>query len=358
VPPGEMTLAALSTAARVALTPASQESLARCALSATDAALQRDEYDLAARLAVLAESTARQSKRIVLLTDAQDKVKEVNWANQEYAQAKSALETLNTKPDDPAARSAAGRFKCLVKNDWEHGLPLLLECADARFKSLAERDQAAQTAGAAVQAQIAQEWWDMGEQYLGRARIACRTRAAHWYKLAAPKLTGIQKTLAEKRLDEIDVARLREMNLAPGLSAEIFEGQEFGKSIDRRTDAHLDFDWPRSPRPGLPRDNFSIRWTGYLRAPATGRYTLGLLANEGARVYLDEQLAVEEPKGANKRKPTQNTISLTEGLHPLRVEFWDAGGLSRLRLFWRPPGASADEIVPAKAFVHEIGAEN
>ncbi|HEY7119768.1 MAG TPA: PA14 domain-containing protein, partial [Tepidisphaeraceae bacterium] len=113
-----------------------------------------------------------------------------------------------------------------------------------------------------------------------------------------------------------------------------------------------------SPRPGLPRDNFSIRWTGYLRVPATGKYTLGLLANEGARVYLDEQLAVEEPKGANKRKPTQNTVSLTEGLHPLRVEFWDGGGLSRLRLFWRPPGSNADEIVPARAFVHEIGAEN
>ncbi|HEY7115897.1 MAG TPA: hypothetical protein VH475_04895, partial [Tepidisphaeraceae bacterium] len=230
VAPGEMTLSALSTAARVALTAPGQESLARCALLATDAALQRDDYDLAARLATLAEATATKSKKIVLLTDAQEKVKEVNWAAQEYAQAKSALEALNTKPDDPRARAAAGRFKCLVKNDWEHGLPLLLECADARFKLLAEHDQAAQTAGATVQARIADQWWELGEGYLGRARIACRTRAAHWYKLAAPKLSGIQRTLAEKRLDEIDLARLREMNLAPGLSAEVFEGQQFGKS--------------------------------------------------------------------------------------------------------------------------------
>src|SRR5260221_13153009 len=47
---GEMTLAALSTASRIALTLPSQESLARCALAAADQSLTRDDYDIAARL--------------------------------------------------------------------------------------------------------------------------------------------------------------------------------------------------------------------------------------------------------------------------------------------------------------------
>jgi hypothetical protein len=353
---GEMTLAALSTAARVALTPASQEALAHSALAAADAALGRDDYDLAGRFASLAEGVAAKTKKIVLLTDAQDKQKEVNWASGEYAKAKAALETLTVLPDDATAKAAAGKFKCLVKNDWEHGLPLLLESADAQFKLLAERDQAASTAGATVQAEIGDQWWELGNQYLQRARLACRTRAAHWYKLAAPKLSGLPKTLAERRLDEVDVARLRESHIEPGLAGEVFEGQEFAKSLDKRTDARLDFEWPKNAREGLPKESFSVRWSGYLRVPAAGRYTFSVLANEGARVYVDDKLVVEELKGTQKRKPTQGTsATLTEGMHPIRVEFWDGGGIAKIRLMWRTPGAAADEVIPAKAFVHEIG---
>ena len=355
VAPGEMTLTALSTAARIALTPQTQEALARSALLAVDAAVARDDYDLAARLAALAESVAARAQKLVLLTDAQDKVKEVTWAAGEYAQAKSALEVLTTRPEDKAARGAAGRFKCLVKNDWEHGLPLLIESADARLKLLAERDQAAAAAPPDVQIKVGDEWWELGEQYLHRARIACRTRAAHWYQRAAPRLAGFTKTRAQQRLADLDQARLREMNLQPGLAAEVFADRQFGKPFAKQVDARLDTEWPAKARTTVPRDDFSVRWTGYLRVPATGRYTLGLLVNDGARVYIDDQLALEEPKGTQKRKPTQNTVSLTAGLHPIRVEFWDTGGLAKIHLSWRTPGGTADEIVPAKAFVHEIG---
>jgi hypothetical protein len=355
VAPGEPTVTALFNASRIALTPQSQESLARSAIAAADQALSRDEYDVAARLAALAEAAAMKTKKIVLLTDAQDKQQEVNWASQEYMRAKTAFDVLTIKPDDPTAKAAAGRFKCLVKNDWEHGLPLLLDGADAQFKTLAERDQAAITAGASVQCEIADQWWNLGDQYLQRARLACRTRAAHWYKMASPKLTGLPKTLAEKRLEELDLMRLRELHLEPGLGAEIFEGQQFDKLLTQRTDTQLNFEWPAGKRDDLPRDNFSIRWTGHLRAPATGKYTLLLYVNEGAKVYLDDKLVLEEPKGSQKRKPTQATITLTEGPHPIKIEFWDTGGLAKIRLLWQPPGTKVEEIIPAKAFVHEIG---
>jgi hypothetical protein len=357
IAPGEMTLAALSTASRVALTPPSQEALARSALAAADQALSRDEYDIASRLAAVAEAAAAKTRKIVLLTDAQDKGHEVTWASQEYARARAALELLATKPEDPDAKSTAGRFKCLVKNDWEHGLPLLIDGSEEQFKSLAERDQAAQTAGANVQYEIAEQWWNLGDQYLQRARIACRSRAAYWYKLAGPKLTGLPKTLAEKRLDEIDLMRLRELHLEPGLGAEVFGDTQFGKSIGRRSDSRLSFEWPAGHRDDLPRDNLSIRWTGQLRAPVSGKYVLLLHVNDGARVYLDDKVVLEEPKGTNKRKPTQATVTLTEGLHPIKVEFWDSGGLAKIQLLWQPPGAKGEEVIPERAFVHEISPE-
>jgi hypothetical protein len=355
VAPGEMTLAALSTAARVALTPQNQESLAQCALTAADQALSRDDYDLAARLATVAESAAKQTQKLILITDAQDKQKEITWAAREFAQAKTALETLTSKPDDPDAKAAAGRFKCLVKNDWDHGLPLLLDCADAPFKLLAERDQAAATAGPKVQAEIGDQWWELGEKYLQRARLACRTRAVYWYKLAAPKLAGLPKTIAEKRIEETDLLRLREIHLAPGLAAEIFEGSKFATVFDRRSDPQIDFEWPHTSREGIPKDSFSIRWTAQLRAPTTGRYTLLLQVNEAAKIFIDDKLVLEELKGTQKRKPTTTTIKLTEGLHPIKIEFWDNGGLAKIHLLWQPPGAKTEETIPARAFVHEMG---
>jgi hypothetical protein len=352
---GEMTVAALSNVSRVALTLPSQEALAHSAIAAADQALSRDDYDVAARLAALGEAAAIKTQKIVLLTDAQEKRREITWASQEYARAKSAMEVLTTRPDDADAKAAAGRFKCLVKNDWEHGLPLLLEGADAQFKALAERDQAAITAGAAMQYEIAEQWWTLGDQYLQRARLACRGRAAHWYKLAGPKLTGLPRTLAEKRLEEIDLMRLREMHLEPGLGGEVFEGQQFDKFLTVRIDPQLNLEWPAGKREDLPKENFSIRWTGHLRAPATGKYVLMLHVNDGAKIYLDDKMILEELKGSRKTKAAQTTLTLTEGPHPMRVEFWDSGGQAKIRLLWQPPGAKTEEIIPAKAFVHEIG---
>jgi hypothetical protein len=66
-------------------------------------------------------------------------------------------------------------------------------------------------------------------------------------------------------------------------------------------------------------------------------------------------LAVEELKGTQKRKGTSATVSLTEGTHTIRIEFWDAGGLAKVRLAWRVPGSINDDVIPARAFVHEIG---
>jgi hypothetical protein len=80
VPPSEMTLATLSNIYRVALTPQNQEALVRCSLAAADGALSRDDYDMAGRLASLADNAARKLQRVVLMTDASEKVKEIAWA--------------------------------------------------------------------------------------------------------------------------------------------------------------------------------------------------------------------------------------------------------------------------------------
>lgn len=352
---GEATVTALSTAARVALTPQSQEALARAALGAADQALLRDEYEVATRLGAIADAAAARTQKLVLIHECQAKTKEINWASHEFAQAKAAMDVLSTRPNDADARSAAGRFKCLVKNDWEHGLPLLREGSDASYRDLAERDLAAGTASAAVQKETGDRWWDLGETFTGRARTCCRNRAATWYQKCAGKLAGLQRTVVEKRLAEVDAAYLRDLHLEPGLVGEYFGDEKWEKPLARKVDPNIDFEWNSAAGEGLPRDNFSVRWSGLLRVQTAGKYTLTLVVNEGGRVIIDERVVLDEPDGTRKRKGTSGTVLLTEGLHPIRVELHDGGGLARIRLSWQPPGAAAEEVIPASAFLHESG---
>jgi hypothetical protein len=89
---------------------------------------------------------------------------------------------------------------------------------------------------------------------------------------------------------------------------------------------------------------------------AGGSHTLLLIVNQGARVWIDDQLVIDEPDGTRKRSGKKQALTLTEGLHPFRVEFWDGGGLARIRLLWTPP-AGTEQVIPASAFFHEVGAE-
>ena len=98
-----------------------------------------------------------------------------------------------------------------------------------------------------------------------------------------------------------------------------------------RQDPAVSFDWgDGSPGDGLPADGFSVRWTGEQWVSA-GRYVYLLLADDGARFWIDGQLlldAWELPAGQLHRL----RASLEEGSHEFVVEFHDEGGQALVQL--------------------------
>ena len=55
-----------------------------------------------------------------------------------------------------------------------------------------------------------------------------------------------------------------------------------------RVDPQVDFRWwDGAPRPDLNDDDFGVRWTGYLKAPSTGRYQIGAIGMNAFELYLD-----------------------------------------------------------------------
>jgi hypothetical protein len=104
----------------------------------------------------------------------------------------------------------------------------------------------------------------------------------------------------------------------------------------RRNDHAPDFVWgKRSPAPGIPVDGFSARWTQE-REFQSGLYRFYALADDGIRVYVDDELVLNEWHSA-REKTYQEDVHLS-GKHMLRVEFYEEGGDARVQFRWERIG--------------------
>jgi beta-glucosidase len=130
---------------------------------------------------------------------------------------------------------------------------------------------------------------------------------------------------------------------AAGLKGEYFNNRELkGEPALVRTDAEVNFDWGSlNPAAQVVADNFSIRWTGKLTAPESGKYTLGAAGNGGLRVFVDGQLHVEDI--ANRRtKTVMKEVSLEAGqVYDIRFEYSEnANHYAAAKLLWAPPSGA------------------
>ena len=75
-----------------------------------------------------------------------------------------------------------------------------------------------------------------------------------------------------------------------GLTGTYYKGAHFEERVLTRTDASINFNWDNEePAPGVPQENFSVRWTGFIKAPVTGTYTFQITTDDGMRVWLGSQ---------------------------------------------------------------------
>ncbi len=140
-----------------------------------------------------------------------------------------------------------------------------------------------------------------------------------------------------------------------GLKAEYFNNRDLsGQPALVRTDPAIDFQWNSlPPASGVNDDNFSVRWTGKLQAPESGKYALGIRANGPVRVWLDNNLVIEETANRRTRNETKEIDFEAGRSYDIKVEYIEnANHYAQAKLFWAPPGAQAalraDAVAKAK----------
>jgi beta-glucosidase len=138
-------------------------------------------------------------------------------------------------------------------------------------------------------------------------------------------------------METIDAKYFSLKDGAKGVYAEYYDNTEFsGVPVLTQVEEDIANYWHNlSPAPGVPSDNFSIRWTGFITAPVDGIYEFGIRGDDFLRLYLDNELVVENWDPETVAKWATKKIRLEAGkqyeLKFEHVEFTENAGAS---LYW------------------------
>ncbi len=123
-----------------------------------------------------------------------------------------------------------------------------------------------------------------------------------------------------------------------GLTGDYYNGTNFEEKVLTRIDPQLAFDWTgRSPVPGVGKSYYSIRWTGKLLAPVSGRYIFNAKVDDGIRIWVGNRKVMDVWR-LNDSKQFTGSVTLEAGqYYDLRIDYFNdlLGGV--LELFWQRP---------------------
>ena len=145
--------------------------------------------------------------------------------------------------------------------------------------------------------------------------------------------------------------------LKAGLKGEYFNGPNFEQKVLTRTDPQVDFDWNwQSPGPGVQREYFSVRWTGKLYAPTSGKYRFSATVDDGVRVWVGGKKVIDEWRKQDDSQFAGEIALNANQLYDLRIEYYNDWKGSVISVFWESPEdrrlfsfhSKPTQLIPAK----------
>ncbi len=128
--------------------------------------------------------------------------------------------------------------------------------------------------------------------------------------------------------------------VGPVWHGEYYNGMDLaGMPALFRDDANLNFNWGgNSPGLGIAQGiNWSARWRITQNTPTTGYYTVSATADDGVRVWVDNNLLINQWK--DQPPTTYLAVAyLTAGMHDWRVEYYQHLGGSMIAVTITPGG--------------------
>lgn len=129
------------------------------------------------------------------------------------------------------------------------------------------------------------------------------------------------------------------LNNSPVWTASYFAGASLAgapllSQQEPRSTFALDYNWgATSPSLSIiPVDNWSARWVGQFAFEA-GNYIFRANADDGVRVYINDQLVIDDWKDGY-HEDSNRFIGIGADTHTIRIEYYARTGSARLRVWW------------------------
>lgn len=323
-------------------------------LDLAEEAMLRQHDAAAESLLGLAQNAANKSNQVNVALKVRQRQKEFTALRQEQGEFQAAQVRLRAGQASAADRLVIGKMLCFLIGDWKNGLGLLADGQDADLSKIAGMELRAVPGNAMVCMGVANAWWEVAQHQPRMQKKQVLRHAAQWYRQARPNLSGVNLDIAEARLAQVPLTTEDIASLKPGLTTDIYSGQNFEHFLVRRVDRQINFNWGSGPiGPTLPKDDFSLRWQGYLLTSSEGEYTFILLANSGGRLMIDGKMLIDSDKLGHKRKGAAVQQRLASGAHAFRAEAWDGGGTAKAIVQWIVPGETEATAIPPEALRRE-----
>ncbi|MEM4971131.1 MAG: PA14 domain-containing protein [Sulfolobales archaeon] len=134
-----------------------------------------------------------------------------------------------------------------------------------------------------------------------------------------------------------------------GLYGKICDGCTPDDTIERgltfeRIDPEINFIWIDDPAPGVPLNSFAAVWEGYLYVTDAGSYRFFLDVDDGARLYIDNEIVIDRWESRGTGFSISDPLDLLEGPHKIRLEYYNEGPFGKIRLGWSGKGENYEII--------------
>ena len=149
-----------------------------------------------------------------------------------------------------------------------------------------------------------------------------------------------------------------------GIKGEYFNNLTLaGTPALTRVEPGVDYNWGGdAPGPGVLAPEFSARWTGMINVPYTETYTFYINVQEGVRLWVNDQLIVNNWMAHHMTIEYQAKVDLEVGMVPIVLEIsnlsgggYGGGGVMQANLSWSNPSL-VKEIIPQTALLLPVWA--
>ena len=149
----------LTTISKASLLPAQAKTFVEATTAVSEEAIGADNFEAAKQVLALGQIAAKRTRDGDVVKQLTARTKEVESLEAGFRDVKAAQKLLDDKPLDPDANLAVGRFRALVKADWDGGIPMLALGSDPQLKDLAIQELNDPVTGDDL-LKLADQWWD------------------------------------------------------------------------------------------------------------------------------------------------------------------------------------------------------